>query len=211
MKKAVILFLVITIIPFFGYAQSIENVDYISPFHNGLAAIEKDGQWAFMNNKGDVVVNFRTDLVLSKSKDKSYPIFYDDRCLIEQKKNGISYFGYINTSGKTIIKPRFLNASNFNNGNALVLELIKENVSKNTALGKNIIYYKYFEVIIESNGEVKHYLNPSGVNVVLDRDFLKKPPEITSKRISDTLYAIKNKNKKWTVISINNLKAKDES
>lgn len=204
MKKAVILFLAIVIIPFFGYAQSIENVDYISPYHNGMAAIKKDGQWAFINNKGDVVVNYRTDLVLTKSKDKSYPIFYDNRCIIEQKKNGISYFGYIDTSGKTIIEPQFLNAYNFNNGSALALELIKENITKNTALGKNIVYYKYFEIVIDSNGDVKHYLNPSGVNVVLDRKYLKVPPKITSKRVSDNLYAIRNKNKSWNIIRINN-------
>lgn len=200
MKKAVILLLVIAISPFFGYAQSIENVDYISPYHNGLAAIKKDGQWAFINNTGDVVVNYRTDLVLTKSNDGSYPVFNDDRCLIEEKKNGISYFGYIDATGKTIIEPQFLNASNFNNGNALALELIREDVAKNIALDKNIVYYKYFEVIINSNGEVMHYLNPSGVNVVLDRDFLKKPPKITSKRISDNLYAVRNKNKKWTIL-----------
>jgi hypothetical protein len=200
MKKAVILLLVIAISPFFGYAQSIENVDYISPYHNGLAAIKKDGQWAFINNTGDVVVNYRTDLVLTKSNDGSYPVFNDDRCLIEEKKNGISYFGYIDATGKTIIEPQFLNAANFNNGNALALELIREDVAKNIALDKNIVYYKYFEVIINSNGEVMHYLNPSGVNVVLDRDFLKKPPKITSKRISDNLYAVRNKNKKWTIL-----------
>lgn len=200
MKKAVILLLVIAISPFFGYAQSIENVDYISPYHNGLSAIKKDGQWAFINNTGDVVVNYRTDLVLTKSNDGSYPVFNDDRCLIEEKKNGISYFGYIDATGKTIIEPQFLNASNFNNGNALALELIREDVAKNIALDKNIVYYKYFEVIINSNGEVMHYLNPSGVNVVLDRDFLKKPPKITSKRISDNLYAVRNKNKKWTIL-----------
>ena len=39
MKKAVILLLVIAISPFFGYSQSIENVDYISPYHNVLQAL----------------------------------------------------------------------------------------------------------------------------------------------------------------------------
>ena len=204
MKKAVILLLVLAISPFVGYTQSIENVDYISPYHNGLAAIKKDGQWAFINNIGDVVVNYRADLVLTKFSDDSYPVFYDNRCLIEQKKNGISYFGYIDPTGKTIIAPKFLNAANFNNGNALALELIKESLSKKSALGKDIVYYKYFEVIIDSNGDVKHYLNPSGVNLVLDRKYLKVPPKVTSKRISDNLYAVRNKNKKWTIIHVKN-------
>jgi len=200
MKNLIITVLTIVLIPIFGFTQSIENLDYISPYHNGLAAIKKDGQWAFINKKSDVVVNYRSDLVLTKYKDDSYPIFYNDRCLIESKKNGISYFGYIDTSGTTVIEPQFLNANNFNNGRAIALVIIKENVSKNTALGKNIVYYKYFEVVIDSNGEVKHYLNPSGVNMVLDEEFLRRPPEITSKCISETLYAMKGENGKWNLI-----------
>ena len=47
--------------------------------------------------------------------------------------------------------------------------------------------------------------------MVLDRDFLREPPKITSKRISDKLYAVKNKNKKWTIISIDNLQAKEKN
>ncbi|WP_339754354.1 WG repeat-containing protein [uncultured Winogradskyella sp.] len=203
MKKVLILFLVFAVNPFFGYAQSIENLDFISPFYNGLAAIKKDGQWAFVNTKGDVIINYRTDLVLTKSNENSYPIFNDDRCLIEQKKNGISYFGYIDTSGKTIIEPKFLNATNFNNGKAIVLELIKENVGKNEALGKNIVYYKYFEVIINTNGVIENYINPSGVNVVIDKEFLRMPPKITSKLISDNLVAIKGENGKWSLVKLN--------
>jgi len=203
MKKVLILFLVFAVNPFFGYAQSIENLDFISPFYNGLAAIKKDGQWAFVNTKGDVIINYRTDLVLTKSNENSYPIFNDDRCLIEQKKNGISYFGYIDTSGKTIIEPKFLNATNFNNGKAIVLELIKENVGKNEALGKNIVYYKYFEVIINTNGAIENYINPSGVNVVIDKEFLRMPPKITSKLISDNLVAIKGENGKWSLVKLN--------
>jgi hypothetical protein len=194
--------------PFFGYTQSTDNLDFISPYHNGLAAIKKNGQWAFINTKGDVVINYRTDVVLTRFTDNSYPVFYDDRCLIEQQKNGISYFGYIDTSGNVVIKPQFLNAANFINGKALALKLIKENVAQNPALDKNIVYYRYYDVVIELDGTVKSYLNPAGINVVLDKEFLREPPEITSKRISDNLYAILDKNKKWTIINLESLEVK---
>lgn len=208
MKSLLLFLFVIMLNPFFGYTQSIKNLDFISPYHNGLAAIQKNGQWAFINSKGEVVINYRTDLVLTTFKDGSYPAFYDDRCLIEQKKNGISYFGYIDTSGNVVIEPQFLNAANFINGKALALKLIKETVAQNTALDKSIVYYRYYDVVIEIDGAVKSYLNPAGINVVLDKEFLREPPEITSKRISDDLYAIMDNNKKWTIINLESLEVK---
>lgn len=133
-----------------------------------------------------------------------YPIFSEDRCLVIEVKNGISYFGYIDTSGKTVIEPQFLNATNFSKGEAMTLKLIKETVARNKALGKDVVYYKYFEVAIDTIGTVGNYLTQKGVNVVLDKSYLKKPPQITSKHISENLYAIKHKDKTWTIINYNN-------
>jgi len=203
MKKALILFLAILIIPISGSSQEIENLDYISPFHEDLAAIKKEGQWEFINTIGEIIIDFRDDLVVTSVGDINYPIFSEDRCLIEEQKDDISYFGYIDTSGKTVIEPQFLNAANFNEERALALKLIKDVVAKNEALEKNVVYYKYHEVVIDKNGEAKNYLNPKGVNVVLDKDFLKEPPQITAKQISKTLYAFKGKHTKWTLIRIN--------
>ena len=71
------------------------------------------------------------------------------------------------------------------------------------ALGKNIVYYKYFEVIINTNGVIENYINPSGVNVVIDKEFLRMPPKITSKLITDNLVAIKGENGKWSLVKLN--------
>jgi hypothetical protein len=203
MKRVIVLILVIAILPFYSYAQNIDDIDYISPFYDGVAAIKKDNQWAFMNNNGDIMVAFRNDLVITKTEDGSYPIFYNGRCLIEEQKDGITYFGYIDITGTTIIKPRFLNATNFSDGKALALELIKQEVGKNDALDKNIVYYNYVEVVIDTSGEIKNYINPKGTNVVLDKKFLRKPPKILSRRISDHLVARKDKNGKWYIIKLN--------
>jgi hypothetical protein len=206
MKKAFILFLVIAMCPLFGCTQTIENLNFISPFHDGLAAIEKGQQWAFINTKGDIVIDYRTDLVLTESLDGTYPVFNDNRCLIVEKRKGISYFGFINTSGETLIEPQYLNASNFNNGKAIALELIKENAGKNVALGKNIVYYKYLEAVIDINGNVMHYVSPKRINIVLDEEFLREPPKIMSKQISDSLYVTYNRDNTWTINAINELK-----
>jgi hypothetical protein len=202
MKNAKLLFIILLIIPSLGFSQSIENLDYISPFHNGFAAIKKGSQWAFINNEGTITIDFRNDIVATKIGDKNYPIFNDDRCLIKEMKEGIAYFGYIDTLGNTVIEPQFLNADNFKNRNAIVLKVTKEIVGKNKALNKNIVYYKYFEVTIDNRGNILDYLTQKGKNVVLDKDFLTEPPEIRSKQISKNVFAIKDKYNTWKVINI---------
>lgn len=204
MKKAIILFALIVIIPLLGISQTIENIDYISPFNNDIAAIKKGDNWAFINKEGDIVINFRNDLVSTKTDEGTYPIFKNDRCLIIKKKNKISYFGYIDKNGETVIEPQFLNATSFNNEVAIALKLIKENVGKNEILDKNVVYYRYYEVTINPNGNIKSYLTDKGVNVILDKNHLKKPPKIMSYQISDNLIAVKTENSKWIINNINN-------
>lgn len=182
-------------------AQTLENLDQIGPFHEGLAAIQKGSQWGFMNTKGELVVDFRKDL-LPSSEHENYPVFVDERCRITRKKEGIMYFGYIDPAGKTIIEPQFLNATNFKDGNAIVLKLRKEVAGKNDALGKSVIYYRYNEVIITKEGEIVKYLTQEGKNVVLDKDYLKNPPQITFKHISPNLFAQKDQSNLWQLISL---------
>ena len=205
MKKAIILFIAVLLIPVFGFAQNIENIEnmeYIAPFNDEVAAIKKDGQWAFINAEGNIVVNFRNDLVSTKTNDGNYPVFNNGRCIIAKEKNGISYFGYIDKTGKTVIEPKFLNATNFNDNKAIALELIKEEAGKNPILDKNIVYHKYFEVTIDSNGDILNYLNPKGVNVTLDEKFLSKPPTINAKFISKYLVSFKTNDNKFDIIKI---------
>lgn len=202
MKKVIFILALLVLIPVSSFAQTIENIDYVSSFNDGLAAIKKDSQWAFINNDGDIVVSYRNDLVTTKSSDGDYPIFKNGRCLIVNEKDGISYFGYINTSGETVIEPQFLNALNFDNNLATVLKLEKDIVGRNTALDKNVVYYKYFEVTLDTDGNVKDYLTQKGINIVLDKKFLPNPPEFSTRLISDNLVAVKNEKGKWTIKKI---------
>lgn len=204
MKKTIFILSILILVPFFQNAQSIENIDYISSFNDGLAAIKKDNQWAFINTNGDLVIDFRNDLVTTKSEDGDYPIFNDGRCLIVWEKDDISYFGYIDKKGEVVIEPQFLNASNFTNNQAIALLLYKEILGENDILKKNVVNYKYYEVVIDVNGETLNYLTLDGVNVILDHKFLVGPPKITSKLISDNLYVTLNKNNTWTIKKINN-------
>jgi len=202
MKKVIILGLAFIIIPILSVAQSITDIDFVSPIHNEVAAVQKDGKWAFIDKEGHLIIDFRTDLVTTNTENEDYPMFNDNRCPIVKIKAGISYFGFIDKTGKIVIEPQFLNTTDFENGTAMALKLDKELIARNTALGKDMVNYRYFEVLIDTNGKITYYLTQDGVNIVLDKDFLRMVPQITSNRITKDLYAVKTKKNSWNVINV---------
>jgi len=202
MKRMIYQFILLAFVPILCFAQPIENIDFISPFNEDVAAIKKGNLWAFIDTNGTMIIDFRPDLVSTKMEKDEYPIFKNNRCLISQKKDGITYFGYIDKTGKTVIEPQFLNATNFENNKAVVLKLEEEFIGDNTILDKKVISYKYFEVVIDDQGKTKNYLDFNGVAVALDKKFLYNPPQIQRKLISDNLFIYLNRNKKWVIEKI---------
>ncbi|WP_044397511.1 WG repeat-containing protein [Lacinutrix sp. Hel_I_90] len=202
MRKQVILFMVLLFIPLINAAQNTEQLDFISPFSDGVAAIKKGNQWAFIDTDGELILDFRTDLVLTETGRTSYPIFNSNRCLIIKNKAGIPYYGYIDKTGKTVIEPQFLNARPFNENKAIALELVKEDLGKNEILNKEVYQYKYFEVVIDSDGKIKTYLT-GPVYIGLSASNLRKPPVISSTFISENLIATRSKDKKWKIKMLN--------
>jgi len=99
MKKLIILWVILIVTPLTIRSQNLGDIDFISPFNDGLSAIEKEGQWAFINREGELIIDYRDDLVLTDFGDESYPVFNSERCLIVKKDEGISYFGYIDKLG----------------------------------------------------------------------------------------------------------------
>ena len=200
MKRIILLVFVFIFLPTIVFTQTISNIEYISPEIEGVIAIKKGNQWAFITNQGEIIVDFRSDLVSTKHGNDSFPIFSNDRCLISVHKEGIEYFGYIDKTGKIVIDTQFLNALNFDNNVALVIQLFKEELSNNQYLNKPIVKNRSIEIIINTDGK-KLYNATKPKNVLLRKDHLKKPPVITSKLISDTIIATKE-NKKWVIQKI---------
>ena len=198
MKKVIVLFIVITLIPCFGFSQTADKFDYISPFNEGFSAVKKGNQWAFINNQGTIVINFRDDLVLTETDNENYPIFKNGRSIISQEKDGISYFGYIDTSGKTVIEPQYLNATNFDKEFAIVIKIHKNLLGKNDVLNKDVVRYESSEVLIDFSGEISEMLTEAK-GVVLSKNYLKNSPKITSKIISENLVVTLGKDNKWEV------------
>jgi hypothetical protein len=198
MKKIMILFI---LIPFLGFSQIKDKLDYISPYNEGFSAVKKGNQWAFINLKGNIVIDFRDNLVLTETNNKKYPVFINERCLISEKKDGISYFGYIDTSGATIIEPQFLNATNFDEEFAIAIELYKEILGKNNILNKQTVRYESTEVIINKSGIIIRKLTePKGL--ALSRNYINKPPKISSKIIAENLFSALGKDNKIIIKKI---------
>jgi hypothetical protein len=186
-----------------------ENIDYISPFYDGVAAVKKGNNWGFMDKKGTIIINFRNDLVPTKLDNDNYPIFSNERCLISNQKNGTPYFGYIDKLGKTVIEPQFLNATNFNKNAAIVLKLVKEKLGTNELM-KKVVSYDYFEVVIDKDGKTSQYLSKEPIHITLAKQNMKNKPVITSRFISDNLIAVRNDNKNWTIKTIKEQQEKTE-
>ncbi len=205
--KNLVFLVIYFIIYFVGYAQIISDVDKVTPFHEDLAAIRKNNQWAFINIDGEKVIDFRNDLVSTTDEhflDKNgittitYPLFRGERCLIKKTIDGVNYYGYIDKSGKEIIPHQYLNATNFNNGYAIVIKFAKNIVGNNDVLGKQIVSYKLEEYIIDTSGNLIKYLD-NARNSIPTKIKNETPPSFYSKFIAPHLIAVKTKDQKWNI------------
>lgn len=172
-------------------AQNLKGLDYISPFHEGLAAVKKNGAWGFINEKGVKVIDFRNDIIPS---EKEYPFFKNGRCLVTAMKDGILYYGYINPTGKMAIPPEFVNATSFENGKAIALKVSKEDLGTNNLLAKKVVSFYYDEVIINIDGKTIKYLGEPQ-HLILSGDKLRTSPAIQTYFINENLVAMKSKGK----------------
>ncbi|RKS53691.1 WG repeat protein [Gillisia mitskevichiae] len=188
-----------------GFAQDIKDLDFISPFKDGLAAVQRDGNWGFVDESGTLVINFRNDVAIlpGEDKDKSkYPYFKEDRCLIQKIEKGIPFYGFIDKSGKIVIEPVYINATNFKDGMAVVSELTKESLGTNDLLDKRVVNYSFTEIAIDKSGKLLYFLTDPQ-HVTLDKKYLRKLPKIKSTVLSESLIAIPSKTtKNWTIMKL---------
>ncbi|MDP2069766.1 MAG: WG repeat-containing protein [Lutibacter sp.] len=201
MKKLLILLVCFSV--YTGvFAQTLSDIDEVYPFHGDFAAIKKANQWAFVNKEGKKIIDFRSDLVLtnrlnSLNQTISYPVFNDGRCLIRKLMGDTYYYGFINEKGVEVIKPQFLNATNFSNGYAIVVLTSKDSIGFNYVLKKAVVSNIMEEYVINTSGELVKYLYNPRKNV--PANYKNGVPIIESKFIAPNLVAVKTKNKKWEI------------
>ena len=196
------IFLTLLIIPILGIGQTIENIDFVSPFHDGLSAVKKGNNWAFIDQNGSIIIDFREDLVKTKTDGGYYPLFSNGKCIIARKKDDILYYGFIDKKGNISIEPQFLNVLNFQGNKTLALIVHKETIGFNDIFKKDVVNYHYFEVVIDENGNSLDHLTQLALHISPKYSKSKEPPVITSKFISDNLIAVKSDENKWNLRKI---------
>ncbi|MFD2518617.1 WG repeat-containing protein [Salinimicrobium flavum] len=208
--RRLLITIVAILLPWLSFTQVIKDLELIGPENEGYIPVYKNQQWGFINTNGDLVVDFRKDLFSNKEvtretdlgiASQKYPAIYDDRGIIRKTINKIPYYGFIDTTGKVVIEPEFLNVSPFRNGYALALKIEEKFIGRNDLLDIKIKSYAYDVVLIDKNGDVMQYLaGPFPVGV--SREKLRTAPKIEAKYLSDDLIGVRTPEKKWEVIKL---------
>ncbi|WP_222983393.1 WG repeat-containing protein [Flagellimonas meishanensis] len=170
MKKLIFLSLILVLLPFVGIAQTLEAINKpkikglsdVAPFSEGLAAVRKGDQWGFMDHTGELVIDFRGDLVWNQNADVTrsdvkgiaYPQFKNGLCPIKEiKDEDIAYYGFMDTKGQVVIKPDYLNLTEFEDGKAIGVFCRRTFRGKNS-FQLNIYDYTFTEVVLNTKGEI---------------------------------------------------------
>ncbi len=180
-------------------SQQLTDLDFVSPFHDGVAAVKKGDQWGFIDTQGTLTVDFRDDLVIAEEVE--YPIFSNKRCLIKTMKEGIAHFGFIDTNGNVVIPPEFLNATRFKDNRAVVIKIYKETLGRNEILDKNVILHRFNEEIIDPSGKSIAVLR-GPFNLLYTKEKLRKPPKIQSRLLNNDFAVVLQENGQWEVKAI---------
>jgi len=194
------------LLPFIFFAQELAGIDEIAPFSEGLAAIRKGNEWGFINKEGQLVIEFRDDLVWNNSANTSindvsgirFPQFKNGRCMIKNimEEEGIPTYGFINTEGKVIIEAEYLNLTEFNEGYAVGILVSKDFRGKNN-FQLNIYDYKFSEVLLDTAGDIMLLINKrDGISMSVRRYEL---PELRAKFLSVNTLAVKSPINKWEI------------
>ena len=205
MKIKRILFAFIWMLPITLVAQELKGIDEIAPFNDGLAAVRQGNKWGFINEKGSLVIDFRDDLHWNKNADTSkmditgirYPIFKEGLCMVKALSDEqIPLYGFIDTSGKMVISPQFLNVTQFDNGYAS--GVLYDKVYMGQSAAKLKIYdFKFHDVLVDTSGKIEEYFAQRDNIIMSKRRYLV--PMIGSKMISDEVVAIRTKGGGWEI------------
>ncbi|TLP71128.1 WG repeat-containing protein [Maribacter sp. ACAM166] len=205
MRNTMILWVVMLLIALPINAQSLENIDEIAPYSEGLAAVRKGSQWGFINEEGTLVIDFRDDVYSSQNADASksdisgigYPMFNEGLCVItETIEDGVPVFGFIDTTGAVVFEPQFLNIYPFHNGYTTGVLFDKTFKGKNEFQLK-IYDYKFFDVMLNTSGKVTDYFERRDYILLTLKRY--EMPEIRAKVLHVGVVAIYNPEQGWKI------------
>lgn len=163
MKSKLLLILFVSLLPLGAIAQVLTKIDEVGTFQENLGAVKKDGAWGFINTDGVLVIDYNIEIL---SPPNGAPTFSSGMCMTKEVRDGITFYGYINTKGDKVIPADYLVATPFENGFARVIKYYKTESENTNVLGKRIAYHSYNELVIDTNNEtVQHLIGPKNLNL----------------------------------------------
>ena len=96
------------------FANKIRKYDKLGSFHEGLALVQRNGLWGYIDAKGDEVI----PCIYKGTEYGNYGFDFSEGMAVIIDKNG--KYGYINTKGEIVIKPQFQQAGSFSESVASV-------------------------------------------------------------------------------------------
>lgn len=177
-------------------AQLPQSLDEVTPFHEGLAAIRQGDAWAFIDDLGNIIIDFRNDLHWTGKEEDSdngimaitYPYFSNGRCMVKKEVDDIPVFGFINTKEELVIQHEFLNVRPFKDGytTGVIFEKIPRGQNE---FKLNIYEYRFHEVLMDTDGNIITFLNRR-YNIQMNKSRYKLP-KIHSKLMGPKLIVVK--------------------
>lgn len=212
MKKYIISAFIMLMLPNVFHSQTVKNIDEIAPFSEGLAAVRQGNQWGFINEEGQMVIDFRNDIYWNKDADTSkkdisgvkYPMFNEGRCLITKiVEDGVPVYGFIDTKGNVVLEPQLLNVYPFKDGFTTAVLFEKSMKGKNE-FNLDIYEFKFHDVMLDTSGEIIEFFNRRYNIQMTKRRY--QMPAMGVKQLSAGLVAVYTQDQGWEVrkITLNN-------
>ena len=118
----------------------------------------------------------------------------------KRKVNNIPYYGFIDTSGETVIQPEYLNITEFDQENAIGI-YVREMFQGQNEIKMDVVEYIFTEVVVNVDGEI--------VWPIVEREHALTAksryeiPELRAKLIGTDLLIFKTKDDKWETKKLN--------
>ena len=212
--KRTALITMLLFIPFIVISQSLEELnkptiselDEIAPFSEGLAGVRRGNQWGFMDDQGQLIIDFRNDIAWNPNADTTkqgiqglrFPQFKEGLCIIQKLTDeGIPQYGFLDKEGKQVIEPEFINITPFEKGKAIGIYGKKSFRGKNE-FQLNIYDYNFTEVVINKEGEMVWPIQQR-INIFMSKKRFELP-NLNAKILSKDLLIVKGSNNQWKVV-----------
>ncbi len=184
--------------------EKLEGIDEIGNFAEGLAAVRKGNQWGFINEQGELVIDFRDDVVWNKDAQPGddeitgirYPAFQEGMCLVQKIDDEIPMYGFMNKKGEVVVDYQFLNVSAFKNGYAT--GVLVDKVFRGTNEFKLRIYdFKFHDVLLDSSGKIVEFFDRR-YNIQLTKKRYEVP-SLRAKYLANDMVAVYLEDKGWEI------------